>query len=121
MGKIRNIIGKKKEEREKRKKKKKEKTGGNEFLPWHSGLMICLVSVEASVGSLARCSGLRIWQLWCRLQLRLGFSPWPRNFHMPQVWLKKPERKKKYDRFLLFTTNTELANTELLLLWDTQN
>ena len=21
----------------------------------------------------------------CSLQLQLGFSPWPRNFHMPQV------------------------------------
>ena len=26
-------------------------------------------------------------QLWCKLQLWLGFSPWPGNFHMPWVWL----------------------------------
>ena len=24
-------------------------------------------------------------QLWSRLQLQLGFSPWPGNFHMPWV------------------------------------
>lgn len=28
---------------------------------------------------------LALPQLWCRLQLWLGFSPWPRNVHMPQV------------------------------------
>ena len=28
-------------------------------------------------------------QLWCRLQLHLGFSPWPRNVYMQQVWQKK--------------------------------
>ena len=28
-------------------------------------------------------------QLWCRLQLRLGFDPWPGNLHMLQVQLKK--------------------------------
>ena len=24
-------------------------------------------------------------ELWCRSQLRLGFDPWPGNFHMPQL------------------------------------
>ena len=33
-------------------------------------------------------------QLWYRSQLRLGFDPWPGNFHMPQVWLKKRKKKK---------------------------
>ena len=28
-------------------------------------------------------------QLWHRLQLRLRSDPWPRTFHMPQVWPKK--------------------------------
>ena len=28
-------------------------------------------------------------QLWCRSQLWLEFSPWPRNFHMLPVWPKK--------------------------------
>ena len=31
-------------------------------------------------------------QLWHRLQLQLGFSPWPRNFHMPQVSKKKKKK-----------------------------
>ena len=34
-------------------------------------------------------------QLWHRLQLQLRFHPWCRNFHMPRVWLKKREKKKK--------------------------
>ena len=33
--------------------------------------------------------GLVLLQLWDRLLLWLGFSPWPRNFHMPQVWPKE--------------------------------
>jgi len=36
---------------------------------------------------------LALLQLWHRLQLQFGFNPWPGNFHMPFVWLKK---KKKY-------------------------
>ena len=31
----------------------------------------------------------QLWQLWCRWQLWLGFSPWPSNFHVPQVQPKK--------------------------------
>lgn len=34
-------------------------------------------------------------QLWCRLQLSLGFDPGPRNFHMLRVWPKKKRKKKK--------------------------
>ena len=30
--------------------------------------------------------------LWLWLQLQLRFSPWPGNFHMPQVW---PYKKRK--------------------------
>ena len=33
-------------------------------------------------------------QLWHRLQLQLGFSPWPRNFNMPWV---QPRKKKRVD------------------------
>ena len=29
---------------------------------------------------------LALPQLWCRWQPQLGFNPWPRNFHMSQVW-----------------------------------
>ena len=55
------------------------------------------------VRSLALLSGLRIWcwsELWCRSQTQLGilccygwgvgwqlrFDPYPRNFHMLQMW-----------------------------------
>ena len=33
-------------------------------------------------------------QLRCRLQLRVQFDPWRRNFHMLRVWLKKEKKKK---------------------------
>ena len=39
-------------------------------------------------------------QLWCRSQLWLRFSPWPGNFHMPQMWLGKKKKKKKEVTFL---------------------
>ena len=35
---------------------------------------------------------LTLPQLWCRLQLQCRFSPWPGNFHMPQVWAKKKKK-----------------------------
>ena len=44
--------------------------------------------VPAEVQGPAQCSGLKdpVWpQLQYRSQLQLGFSPWPGNFHMPQV------------------------------------
>jgi len=31
---------------------------------------------------------LALLQLWCRLQLWLGFHPWPGNFRISQVQLK---------------------------------
>ena len=43
------------------------------------------VTVEVRVQALAEGSGLKDLagsQLWCRSQQRLGFSSWPRNFHM---------------------------------------
>ena len=45
------------------------------------------VTAEARVPRLARRSGLKdpaLLQLWCRLHLQLGSSPWPRSFHMPR-------------------------------------
>ena len=47
------------------------------------------VAAEAQVQSPAQGSVLKdpaLPQLRCRLQLQLGFSPWPRNFH---ILLKK--------------------------------
>jgi len=53
------------------------------------------VTVEVQVWSPAWHSGLKVlvlMPLHCRSQLWLGFSPWPGNFHMPQV---PPLKKKK--------------------------
>ena len=43
---------------------------------------------------------LALLQLWHRLQLQLTFDPWPRNFHILQVWptkkkIKTQAKKKK--------------------------
>ena len=46
-------------------------------------------AVEVWVQSLAQCNGLKdpvLPQLWCRLQLQLGFGPRPRTFHM--LWVR---------------------------------
>ena len=65
------------------------------FPPLHSGLRI----QHYLWGGLGSISGLVEWvkdaalpQLWHMLRLWLGFSPWPRNFHMLQV---EPKKKKK--------------------------
>ena len=44
--------------------------------------VVAQVAAEAQVRSLAHYSGLKDLML---LQLRLGFSPWPGNFHM--LWM----------------------------------
>jgi len=38
---------------------------------------------------------LALPQLWHRLQLRLRFHPWPRNFHVPRVWPLNKKKKEK--------------------------
>ena len=37
--------------------------------------------------------------LWLGLQLWRGFSPWPQNFHIPQMLEKKKKKKKKVHPF----------------------
>ena len=34
-------------------------------------------------------------QLWCRLQLQLGFDPWAGKVHMSRGQLKKKKKKKR--------------------------
>ena len=51
-------------------------------------------------------------QLWCRLPLWLGFSPWAGNFHMPQLQpLKKKERNQT------FSGGLAIKDSSLSLLW----
>lgn len=73
---------------------------------WHSGLRINLLQLarvvaEACVQSQAQCTGLEYAVLLHRLQLRLGFNLWLRDFHMPWVQPLKKERKKKPEVELL--------------------
>ena len=57
--------------------------------PWVKDLTaVARVAVEAWIRSPTQHSGLKdpaLPQLWIRLQLQLGFNPWPGNFHMPRV------------------------------------
>ena len=48
------------------------------------------VTLEVWVRSPAWHSGLKDLTL---LQLYLGFNPWPGNFHRPQAWPKKTNKK----------------------------
>ena len=50
------------------------------------------------------------------LQLWLGFSPWPRNFHMPWVW---PKKKKKSVAPSLLVWETIYYVTKLTrIIWE---
>ena len=51
-------------------------------------------------------SGLK--RIWRRSQLRLRFSPWPRNFHMPWVW---PLKKNKIQKNVLCQMRPTCART----------
>ena len=55
--------------------------------------LACLCEGSGSIPRQAQwIKDLVLVQLWCRLQLWLGFDPWPGNVHMPWVW---PKKKKK--------------------------
>ena len=79
---------------------KKEKTKLKEVLAfslWCSKLRIwcCLCGGEGSVLSPAQwVEDQALPELWHRSQLQLIFSPWPGNFHMPQVW--PPQNSLKF-------------------------
>ena len=49
---------------------------------------ICIWKFMEFPGSLT-VKDLELSQLWLGSLLRLGFSPWPRNFCMPRAWPKK--------------------------------
>ena len=50
----------------------------------------CLCGIASSITrSAQQIKDLALPQLWLRLQMRLRFYPWPRNFHMLWAWLKK--------------------------------
>lgn len=56
---------------------------------WHSRLRVQLCHWTARIQSSAQPSGVKdeaLLQLWHRSQLQLGFSLWPRNFHLPKAW-----------------------------------
>lgn len=55
----------------------------------------CVCGVASSIPSPAQwVKDPALTQLWHRLQMRLRFGPWPCNFHMPQVQVKKEKEKK---------------------------
>ena len=42
-----------------------------------------------------RLRGPVLLQLWCRVQLQRRWKPWPRSFHMWQIWERKNGRKEE--------------------------
>ena len=101
-----------------------------EFLMWHSGLLIqhclCLPSGAGSIpGPMQQVKDLALPWLQHRWQLRLGFNPWPGNFHISQVQPKKRKKKNKkkplnvtkksvmiYQSFFFFFLNLFRATAE---------
>ena len=62
--------------------------------------LACVCAGDSSIPGLVQwVKDTALVQMWSWLHLGLGFDPWPRNFHMSRVWLKK----KKYKEIL---TNT---------------
>ena len=50
---------------------------------------VAQVAAEVHIQFLVLHSGLKntvLPQMWLRLEPQLRFDPWPRNFHLPQVW-----------------------------------
>ena len=73
----------------------RKQRANEEFLLWCSRLK----TQHCLFGSVGLSPGLARWvkdpalpQLWCRLQLWLGFSPWPGNFHMCECGQKKKKK-----------------------------
>ena len=61
------------------------------------------IAVEVRVHSPTQCSGLKdpvLIHLQHRLQLWLGFNPWPSNFCVPQVWAIKLKTKQELPSWL---------------------
>ena len=52
-------------------------------------VFIWVLGVQDILMWFSRLKDPALLQLWCGLHLACRFDPWPRNFHMPQVWLKK--------------------------------
>ena len=81
-----------------------------EFLLCCSGLRIqCVCGGSGDCWSMGLILGLVQWvedlallQLWCRLQLHLGFDPWPGNFHVLWVRPKKKKKKKELTAYVFF-------------------
>ena len=49
-------------------------------------------------GLLQWVKDLAVLHLWCRSQLRLGFIPWPQNFHVLVVVAEKEKKGKKKEK-----------------------
>ena len=59
--------------------------------------LACLCGGVGLISSLMQgVKDLVLLLLWHRLQLWHGFDPWPGNFHVLQVWVKKEKTKRKH-------------------------
>ena len=62
---------------------------------WVNDLAYCCGGTGSSPSPAQWVKDLVLPQVWRRSQLWLRFDPWPGNFHMLLVWLKKPKSKNK--------------------------
>ena len=68
---------------------------------WVKDLVLALGGMGLILGQAQWVKDQALPQLWHRLQLRLRFNPWPKNFLMPQVQPNKgKKKKKKNDNFI---------------------
>ena len=82
----------------------KEMLGVSAVVLWVNDLA-CLCGGAGSIPRLVQwVKDLALLQLWHRLQLWLGFSPWPENFQMLWRWPKKKKKGlfKSYVHLLIF-------------------
>ena len=73
---------------------------------------VAQVSAEVRVHSLAhysRLKGIAAATAKVTAVAQLRFSPWPDNFHMPQVQPKKKKKKKRMTKRLLWVTKIKSA------------
>ena len=74
------------------KAKRKVSLGVSAVTEWVKDLTGCCGGIGLNPGLAQSTKDLALLKLWHSLQLQLGFSPWPGNFKMSQVWPKTKKR-----------------------------
>ena len=78
----------------KKKKKKERNLGVPTVVQWVKDSSYLCEGAGLTPGPTQWLKDLLLPQLWYRLPLHIRFNPWPRNFHVPHVQLKKKKERK---------------------------